>query len=114
MRDTRPDLGLPRAFTVKFLLPQPPFYPFIPIYVSYDALAQAQAIGATTPAFVAVLALVMMGQRETRGVYLSLVPVMAGLVVATGAEPSQTIRLSAQSGDAKDLREAWSDRRKLG
>ena len=30
----------------------------------------------------------MMGQRETRGVYLSLVPVMAGLVVATGAEPS--------------------------
>ena len=47
-----------------------------------------QAICATTPAFVAALALLMLRQRETRGVYLALVPVVAGLMLATGAEPS--------------------------
>jgi hypothetical protein len=43
---------------------------------------------ATTPAFVAALALLMLKQRESRGVCLALVPVIAGLVLATGAEPS--------------------------
>eukprot|EP00884_Botryococcus_braunii_P000252 jgi/Botrbrau1/10227/Bobra.0362s0017.1 len=48
----------------------------------------AQAIGATTPVFTAVLAFVMLKQQETAGVYLTLVPVVAGIVIATGFEPS--------------------------
>ena len=36
----------------------------------------------------AALALLMLQQRESRGVYLALVPVVAGLMLATGAEPS--------------------------
>ena len=63
-----------------------------------------QAISATTPAFVAVLALVMMRQRETRGVYLALIPVMAGLVVATGAEPSFNVLGFAATIIATSLR----------
>jgi drug/metabolite transporter (DMT)-like permease len=46
-----------------------------------------QAIGATTPAFTAVMAAVMLGHRETKAVYLSLVPVVIGIVIASGAEP---------------------------
>lgn len=46
-----------------------------------------QAIGATTPAFTAVLAAVMLGHRESTSVYLSLVPVVVGIVIASGAEP---------------------------
>ncbi|KAI3438507.1 hypothetical protein D9Q98_000935 [Chlorella vulgaris] len=46
-----------------------------------------QAIGATTPAFTAGLALVLMRARETRIVYLSLLPVIVGVVIASGAEP---------------------------
>lgn len=47
-----------------------------------------QAVSATTPAFVAALALALLKQREHWAVYVALVPVMAGLVIATGAEPS--------------------------
>jgi Triose-phosphate Transporter family len=47
-----------------------------------------QAVSATTPAFVAVLALVVLKQREQWAVYAALVPIIAGLVIATGAEPS--------------------------
>lgn len=46
-----------------------------------------QALGATTPAFTALLAAVMLSHRETKGVYLSLVPVIIGIVIASGAEP---------------------------
>lgn len=46
-----------------------------------------QALGATTPAFTAVLAAVMLGHRETRQVYMSLIPVVVGIVIASGAEP---------------------------
>lgn len=47
-----------------------------------------QAIGATTPAFTAALSVLMLSQREPRAVYLSLVPVVVGIVIASGAEPS--------------------------
>lgn len=47
-----------------------------------------QSVSATTPAFVAALALALLQQRERWAVYAALVPVMAGLVIATGAEPS--------------------------
>lgn len=46
-----------------------------------------QAVGATTPAFTAAMSLVLLHQRESRGTYLSLVPVMLGIVIASGAEP---------------------------
>ena len=47
-----------------------------------------QAIGATTPAFTAGLALLMLGKRESLATYSALVPVVAGIVLATGFEPS--------------------------
>jgi drug/metabolite transporter (DMT)-like permease len=53
---------------------------FIPVSFS-------QAIGATTPVFTAVLAVAMMGKRETGIVYAALLPVVIGIVIATGAEP---------------------------
>jgi drug/metabolite transporter (DMT)-like permease len=46
-----------------------------------------QALGATTPAFTAILAVIMLGHHESRGVYLSLIPVVIGIVIASGAEP---------------------------
>lgn len=46
-----------------------------------------QALGATTPAFTAFLAIIMMNHRESKGVYLSLIPVVVGIVIASGAEP---------------------------
>lgn len=53
---------------------------FIPVSFS-------QAIGATTPVFTAVLAVAMMGKRESGIVYAALLPVVIGIVIATGAEP---------------------------
>lgn len=44
-----------------------------------------QAIGATTPVFTAVLAVAMMGKRESGIVYAALLPVVIGIVIATGA-----------------------------
>ncbi len=46
-----------------------------------------QAIGATTPAFTAAIALVFLSQHETTQVYLTLVPVVAGIIIASHAEP---------------------------
>lgn len=43
-----------------------------------------QAIGATTPFFTAVFAYIMTLRRETWQVYATLVPVVAGVVIASG------------------------------
>jgi drug/metabolite transporter (DMT)-like permease len=43
-----------------------------------------QAINATTPAFTAGLAFLILGRRECTTVYLTLLPVTIGLVIATG------------------------------
>lgn len=51
-------------------------------------LSFSQAIGATTPVFTAVLAVVMMRKYEAPIVYFALLPVVVGIVIATGAEPS--------------------------
>jgi len=48
----------------------------------------AQAIGSTTPAFTAAFAAAMLGAREAPSVYATLVPVVVGVVIATGFEPS--------------------------
>lgn len=54
---------------------------FIPVSFS-------QAIGATTPAFTAALSLLLLNNRETARTYAALLPVIIGIVIATGAEPS--------------------------
>ena len=48
----------------------------------------AQAIRSTTPAFTAALAFVLLGAREPLSVYATLLPVVGGVVLATGFEPS--------------------------
>ena len=48
----------------------------------------AQAIGAMTPAATALIALVLLGKVEKALTYFTLIPVMAGIVLATGFEPS--------------------------
>ena len=48
----------------------------------------AQAIGSTTPAFTAALAFALLGAREPAAVYATLLPVVGGVVLATGFEPS--------------------------
>mmetsp|Transcript_39571 Transcript_39571/g.75786 ORF Transcript_39571/g.75786 Transcript_39571/m.75786 type:complete len:320 (-) Transcript_39571:123-1082(-) len=53
---------------------------FIP--VSFD-----QAIGATTPAFTALLAIVIIGRYERLVTYITLVPVILGIVIASKGEP---------------------------
>ncbi|KAG2445767.1 hypothetical protein HXX76_000371 [Chlamydomonas incerta] len=47
-----------------------------------------QAIGSTTPFFTAILAFAMQGQREVPLTYASLIPIMLGVIVASGGEPA--------------------------
>ncbi|KAK7267082.1 hypothetical protein RIF29_19746 [Crotalaria pallida] len=47
-----------------------------------------KAIGATTPFFTAVFAYVIMRQREAWDTYCTLVPVVAGVIIASRGEPS--------------------------
>ncbi|CAI0412225.1 unnamed protein product [Linum tenue] len=47
-----------------------------------------QAVGATTPFFTAVFAYAMTLKREAWLTYLTLVPVVTGVIIATGGEPS--------------------------
>lgn len=54
----------------------------------YIPVSFNQAIGSTTPAFTAVLAIVMLGKYEPAAVYWSLVPVVLGICIASGFEPS--------------------------
>ena len=44
-------------------------------------------IGATTPFFTALLGFLISGTRETPKVYLTLVPVVVGVMISTGGEP---------------------------
>jgi len=46
-----------------------------------------QAIGATTPLFTALFSALLLSQRETTETYLTLVPVVVGIVLASGSEP---------------------------
>ena len=47
-----------------------------------------QAISSTTPFFTAAFAFVILAKRESFLVYCSLVPVVLGVVIASGFEPS--------------------------
>jgi drug/metabolite transporter (DMT)-like permease len=57
------------------------------VSLRYIPVSFNQAIGATTPAFTAALSFALMHARESRGTYLSLIPVVFGIIVASGAEP---------------------------
>ncbi|KAL9252598.1 putative sugar phosphate/phosphate translocator [Drosera capensis] len=53
----------------------------------YIPVSFNQAIGATTPFFTAVFAFVITCRKESPRVYLSLLPVILGIVVASNSEP---------------------------
>ncbi|CAA0809467.1 Probable sugar phosphate/phosphate translocator [Striga hermonthica] len=58
------------------------------ISLKYLPVSFNQAIGATTPFFTAVFAYVMTMKREAWLTYLTLVPVVTGVIIASGGEPS--------------------------
>ncbi|XP_057954666.1 probable sugar phosphate/phosphate translocator At3g11320 [Malania oleifera] len=58
------------------------------ISLRYLPVSFNQAIGATTPFFTAVFAYMMTLRREAWLTYVALVPVVTGVVIASGGEPS--------------------------
>ncbi|KAK4431744.1 putative sugar phosphate/phosphate translocator [Sesamum alatum] len=58
------------------------------ISLKYLPVSFNQAIGATTPFFTAVFAYLMTLNREAWLTYVTLIPVVAGVIIATGSEPS--------------------------
>ncbi|KAF7845414.1 putative sugar phosphate/phosphate translocator [Senna tora] len=58
------------------------------ISLKYIPVSFNQAIGATTPFFTAVFAYLVSRKREAWITYGTLVPVVAGVIIATGGEPS--------------------------
>ncbi|XP_077253151.1 UDP-URONIC ACID TRANSPORTER 1-like [Tasmannia lanceolata] len=58
------------------------------ISLRYLPVSFNQAVGATTPFFTALFAYFMTFKREMWGTYAALVPVVAGVIIASGGEPS--------------------------
>ncbi|KAH7288841.1 hypothetical protein KP509_31G046300 [Ceratopteris richardii] len=58
------------------------------VSLRYLPVSFNQAVGATTPFFTAVFAYLMTFKREAWLTYATLVPVVAGVVIASGGEPS--------------------------
>ncbi|KAG5040355.1 hypothetical protein JHK85_012831 [Glycine max] len=58
------------------------------ISLCYLPMSFNQAIGATMPFFIAVFAYLMTLKREAGLTYLTLVPVVTGVIIASGGEPS--------------------------
>ncbi|KAJ8450508.1 hypothetical protein Cgig2_002193 [Carnegiea gigantea] len=58
------------------------------ISLKYLPVSFNQAIGATTPFFTAVFAYLMTFKREAWLTYISLIPVVTGVIIASGGEPS--------------------------
>ncbi|CAL5322598.1 unnamed protein product [Camellia sinensis] len=58
------------------------------ISLRYLPVSFNQAIGATTPFFTAVFAYLMTLKREAWLTYITLIPVVTGVVIASGGEPS--------------------------
>ncbi|TKY47503.1 sugar phosphate/phosphate translocator [Spatholobus suberectus] len=58
------------------------------ISLRYLPVSFNQAVGATTPFFTAVFAYLMTFKREAWLTYLTLVPVVTGVIIASGGEPS--------------------------
>ncbi|KAM1494874.1 hypothetical protein ACFXTO_029664 [Malus domestica] len=58
------------------------------ISLRYLAVSFNQAIGATTPFFTAVFAYIMTLKKEGWVTYVTLIPVVTGVIIASGGEPS--------------------------
>ncbi|KAI3677490.1 probable sugar phosphate/phosphate translocator At3g11320 [Cynara cardunculus var. scolymus] len=58
------------------------------VSLRYLPVSFTQAVGATTPFFTAVFAYIMTVKREAWLTYLTLLPVVTGVVIASGGEPS--------------------------
>ncbi|CAL9085660.1 unnamed protein product [Musa acuminata var. zebrina] len=58
------------------------------ISLRYLPVSFNQAVGATTPFFTAVFAYLMTLRRESWITYITLVPVVTGVIIASGGEPS--------------------------
>ncbi|KAK4275218.1 hypothetical protein QN277_018342 [Acacia crassicarpa] len=58
------------------------------ISLRYLPVSFNQAVGATTPFFTAVFAYLMTLKREAWLTYITLIPVVAGVMIASGGEPS--------------------------
>ncbi|KAL4339305.1 hypothetical protein GQ457_08G010800 [Hibiscus cannabinus] len=58
------------------------------ISLRFLAVSFNQAVGATTPFFTAVFAYLMTFKREAWLTYITLVPVVTGVIIASGGEPS--------------------------
>lgn len=58
------------------------------VSLKYIPVSFNQAIGATTPFFTALLALLLQGQKEHAVTYSTLIPVVVGVIMASGGEPS--------------------------
>ncbi|KAK6935771.1 Sugar phosphate transporter domain [Dillenia turbinata] len=58
------------------------------ISLKYLPVSFNQAIGATTPFFTAVFAYLMTRKREAWLTYVTLIPVVTGVIIASGGEPS--------------------------
>ncbi|KAK4385371.1 putative sugar phosphate/phosphate translocator [Sesamum angolense] len=58
------------------------------ISLKYLPVSFNQAIGATTPVFTAVFAYLMTLKMESWLTYVTLIPVVAGVIIAAGGEPS--------------------------
>ncbi|KAF6256719.1 plastidic phosphate translocator-like protein 2 [Scenedesmus sp. NREL 46B-D3] len=55
--------------------------------LKYIPVSFNQAIGATTPFFTAIFAVLLQGNREAGITYLTLLPIAGGVVIASGGEP---------------------------
>ncbi|XP_023549134.1 probable sugar phosphate/phosphate translocator At3g11320 [Cucurbita pepo subsp. pepo] len=58
------------------------------ISLRYLPVSFNQAVGATTPFFTAVFAYLMTMKREAWLTYVTLIPVVTGVIIASGGEPS--------------------------
>ncbi|MQM02611.1 hypothetical protein Taro_035371 [Colocasia esculenta] len=58
------------------------------VSLRYLPVSFNQAVGATTPFFTAVFAYLMTVRREAWITYVTLIPVVTGVVIASGGEPS--------------------------
>jgi drug/metabolite transporter (DMT)-like permease len=56
--------------------------------LAYVEVSLEQALGASTPAFTAILGVVILDKHEKSRVWLTLLPVVGGAVVSAGAEPT--------------------------
>ncbi|KAB2622009.1 sugar phosphate/phosphate translocator [Pyrus ussuriensis x Pyrus communis] len=58
------------------------------VSLKYLPVSFNQAVGATTPFFTAVFSFLIIKKREASLTYAALIPVVAGVIVASGGEPS--------------------------